>query len=132
MKQNNVPILKDLVLVGGGHAHVTVLKKFAMHPMPGVRVTLICRDLQAPYSGMLPGYIAGHYSYEEAHIDLEPLCRFAGARFYHAEVIGLDTLNRRLLCRDRPGVAYDVLSINIGLAPNTANVPGAVNNVILV
>ncbi len=75
-------VLRDIVLVGGGHSHVVVLRRFAMRPLPGVRLTVICTDTHTPYSGMLPGYIAGHYSYDEVHIDLRRLAEFAGARYF--------------------------------------------------
>jgi selenide,water dikinase len=114
----------DIVLIGGGHSHIEVLRRFAMAPMPGVRVTLVSRDVDTPYSGMLPGLIAGHYTADDAHIDLHRLSRMTGARVRVDEVIGLDRANHRVLCARRPPIAYDVVSINVGSTPNTS-VPGA-------
>ncbi len=124
------PVLRDIVLVGGGHSHVGVLRRFGMHPVPGVRLTLICRDTHTPYSGMLPGYIAGHYTYDEVHIDLDRLAQFAGARFFRDEVVALDREARKAICRGRPPVPYDRLSINIGSTPSLDGVPGAAQHAV--
>eukprot|EP00937_MAST-01D_sp_MAST-1D-sp2_P000208 g208.t1 len=118
--QSELPVVKDLVLVGGGHAHVHVLRMLGMQPMAGVRVTLVTRDLETPYSGMLPGHVAGHYDRDECHVDLAPLAQFAKARVIHAAAVGLDLDRKRVkLAGPRPDISYDVLSIDIGSAPMT-------------
>jgi selenide,water dikinase len=130
MQATASPVLRDIVLIGGGHSHVGVLYMFAMRPLPGVRLTLICTDTDTPYSGMLPGYIAGHYGFDEVHIDLRRLAEFAGARYYRDEVTGIDRAARKVICRKRPPVAYDALSINIGSTPQLALIAGAGENAV--
>lgn len=117
MDSSEHPVLRDIVLVGGGHSHVGVLRHFAMHPLPGVRLTLVSSEVYTPYSGMLPGYVAGHYDHDAVHIDLWRLARHCGARFLHDEAVGLDRSLRQVLCSHRPPVHYDLLSINTGAAP---------------
>ena len=123
MRSAQAPVLRDLVLLGGGHSHLAVLRRFGMQPEPGVRVTLVSEDSQTPYSGMLPGYVAGHYGEEEIHLDLWRIAACTGARLVRARIVGLDRGARRVLLEDRPPLAYDIVSINTGSAPARA-VPG--------
>ncbi|HLM12375.1 MAG TPA: FAD-dependent oxidoreductase, partial [Reyranella sp.] len=83
------------------------------------------RDVETPYSGMISGFVAGHYSFEECHIDLAALCARSGARLVHAEATGIDRAQRRVLLGDQPAVPYDLLSIDVGSAPNVGAIAGA-------
>ena len=125
MKRSLQPIVKDLVLVGGGHSHAIVLRMFGMNPLPGVRLTLITEASDTPYSGMLPGHIAGFYDHEDCHINLRSLCQFAQAQIFIDAAIGLDLENNRVLCANRPPVAFDWVSIDIGSTPRIPIVTGA-------
>ena len=122
--QPDFPIVKDLVLVGGGHAHALVARMWAMNPLPGVRLTLVNPDPAAPYTGMLPGLIAGHYARDEIMIDLVRLARFAGARLILDRVTRIDRETRRLHLAHRPPIFYDLCSIDIGITSDLPDIPG--------
>lgn len=114
-----------IVLVGGGHAHATALLALAAQPIAHTRLTLISESPQAPYSGMLPGHVAGFYRREDMHLDLAALARRAGARFVEAAAIGLDRAGKTVLLRDHPPISYDLVSLNVGATPDLTDVAGA-------
>lgn len=95
-----------------------------MRPIPGVRLTLVSTSRQTPYSGMLPGLIAGHYSYDKIHIDLLRLCHWAGIRFIENTVTGIDLNTKQVQFDDRPPLGFDVLSLDTGSTPDLS-VPGS-------
>jgi selenide, water dikinase len=109
---------KDLVLIGGGHSHAIALRMFALKPLAGVRLTLLTDASESAYSGMLPGHVAGLYSYSECHIDVAKLAKSAGAQLIIDRAIGLDLETQQVFCSQRSPVSFDVLSIDIGSTPN--------------
>jgi selenide,water dikinase len=88
-----------------------------MRPLRGVRVTLVSREPLTPYSGMLPGYVAGHYGYDDIHVDLGPLTTAAGVRFIVAEAVHVDLRARCVEFDRHPPLRFDLVSLNCGAAP---------------
>lgn len=119
------PAGRDIVLIGGGHAHVQVMTAFARAPSPGLRLTLVSDRAATPYSGMLPGHIAGLYARDEMHIDLVALARATGTSLILSPAVGLDRAARAVLFADRPPLPYDVVSFDVGVTPDLAPIAGA-------
>lgn len=117
--------LQRLILAGGGHAHVEVLRAFGAKPVPEVDVTLVTPDADTAYSGMLPGLVAGHYSWRESHIDLGALARYAGARIKPTRIVAINPGERQVLCADRRVLDYDLLSLDIGATPALDGIEGS-------
>lgn len=118
---------RNLVLVGGGHTHALLLNRLAEDPLEGVEIILVSDVEEAPYSGMLPGYVAGFYSHREMHIDLPRVCEAAGARFVPGKVVGMEPESRVLRTDSGELLDFspDLLSINVGSHPKVSAVPGA-------
>ena len=102
-----------LIMAGGGHAQLSVLKALAQKRL-GIDAVLITPSPYQIYSGMLPGWMAGHYNLSECQIDLRPLAESAGARLIFAQVVGIDAKQRRVSLSDGKNLDYDGLSLDVG------------------
>lgn len=106
--------MKHLVLAGGGHAHLAVLNALARAPLRGVEVTLVTPIRRQAYSGMLPGWIAGHYTRTDLEIDLEPLARRAGVTLLIDSIGAMDANRRCVALSDGRHLEFDLLSLDVG------------------
>jgi selenide,water dikinase len=116
--------VRDLVLVGGGHSHVQVIRGWAMRPLSGVRLTVVLDRAEALYSGMVPGIVAGDYGASECEIDVLPLARRAGARVILASATAIDAEVQRIALAGRGAIAYDVASLDVGSSVRGLELPG--------
>lgn len=115
--------MNRLVLVGGGHAHVHVLAALAARPFAATQVTLVSPYSRQIYSGMLPGWISGHYAIEDCALALDSLARRAGVRLVQTSCGGLDLESRRLRCASGETIPFDYASIDVG--PAAGHLDGA-------
>lgn len=116
--------MKRLVLAGAGHAHLHVLKSLAAQRWPGVEVVLISPTTRQIYSGMVPGWMAGHYTLDQCAAQLLPLVQAAGVRFIEGSVTAMDATQRVVHCNagnEHHETPYDVLSLDTGAVVNNGN-----------
>ena len=116
---------RRLVLVGGGHAHAQVLERWTRDPLPDVDLWLVSPDARSPYSGMVPGWLAGLYAYDDICIDVAALCAKAGATFLQDEMTGLDATRRQVRLRGGAWIGYDLLSLDVGSTLHPPSIAGA-------
>lgn len=125
MSHSDGTALKHLVFVGGGHAHALVLRNWRRtNPTHNTRITLISPDPSAAYSGMLPGFLAGHYPREALRIDLQALADTAGAKLVLGQATAIDPLAKRIEIKNHAPLSYDLLSIDIGINTTMPDLPG--------
>ena len=106
--------MKRLLLAGAGHAHLNVIRNLAAQPWPGVEVTLICPYPRQIYSGMIPGWIAGHYTLDQCAAPLAGLVEKAGIRWIQDSICDMDAANATVNCQNGAKISYDVISIDTG------------------
>ena len=124
--------MKKILLLGGGHAHVHVLKSLIDSPLEDVEITLVSPYARQVYSGMLPGWVAGHYTINECVIPLVPLVKKAGVVFQQTAANGIDLHRNVVHCTDGSEICFDVLSIDAGPVANLDMLPGANDNAIAI
>lgn len=117
-------IRHHLVLVGGGHSHVEVLRDWAREPVPAARLTVLVDRPTAVYSGMVPGFVAGQYRLDEIEIDVRGLAQRAGGAWVGARATRLDTRERRLHVEGAASVSYDTVSFDVGSTVSGLDLPG--------
>ena len=105
---------QHLVIVGAGHAHMTVLKHLGAYLSAGHRVTVVGPSPHHYYSGMGPGMLSGFYRPEEIRFAVGPMARARGAEFVVDEVARVDAGRRELHLEGGGRLVYDVASFNTG------------------
>lgn len=126
MKNNKIEkIENDLVLLGAGHANISVLKYIGALKLKGIRITLITDNLFSTYSGMIPGFIQGEYTWKEINIDVYQLSHKYNVRVIRASVTNIKHKEKKIYLSERPPLNYDILSINLGITAKKANIQGA-------
>ena len=115
---------RRLLLVGGGHAHVEVLRRLAHAPIEGVETLVVSEQDHSVYSGMVPGFVACQYRHDEVRIDVAALARRAGARWLPRRATALDPQARQLTLDDGSQLDYHAASLDVGATVGGLDVPG--------
>ena len=105
---------RTLALIGGGHAHVEVLRQLALNPPFEADVALFNPSPSVWYSGMLPGVIAGHYTANDAKVNLWALCQRARVRFFETSVTGVNAGSALLEAAHGERHHFDLASLDVG------------------
>lgn len=109
--------MKNLLLAGGGHGHINILKRLIKSPLKDINITLITDYGRQYYSGMLSGFVEGIYTEDEISFDVRELSKRANVNYVEEKIISIDK-NKKVVTIENDEYSYDFLSINLGSIAN--------------
>lgn len=121
---------KHLVLIGGGHAHMTSLLNIKQLTSRGHRVTLVSPSPYHYYSGMGPGMLGGFYNPSQVRFHVGSMAEARGAEFIPDSVVKVNARNKTILLRSGNSISYDIASFNTGSEVQLAPLVTGTDNVI--
>lgn len=114
----------DLVLLGGGHAHLHVIEGLSRHTGGTHKVVLVTDDRDSVYSGMVPGLVSGRYPRDSVRIPVEALARRCGVDVRVTRAEAVDPHRRTVHLGDGTSIAFKALSLNVGATVAGLDLPG--------
>ncbi|BEP29807.1 NAD(P)/FAD-dependent oxidoreductase [Helicovermis profundi] len=105
---------KTLVLVGGGHSHIYLLKEFGLNPNSLLNIILVSEYKYQFYSGMSAAYLEGIYSKDEIRFDIEKICKVSKIKFIKNKVVEINANEKYIMLSDDKKIEFDIISVNTG------------------
>ena len=125
MSSKTGPDTSDLLLIGGGHAQVAVLKDWIDNGLPVERAALIDPASHARYSGTVPGIISGQHDETHGLVDLANLCERAGVERIEDRVVAIDPDARNVTLSGGEKASFTIASIDTGGVGRASDVLGS-------
>ena len=120
---------KNLILIGGGHAHMTALENISRFVEKGYKVTVIGPSFYHYYSGMGPGMLGGTYTPSDIRFATRDVVCKQGGLFVKDYVTRIDPAAKTVQTAGGQSLAYDVLSVNAGSYVSMQDVPENAENI---
>jgi NADH dehydrogenase FAD-containing subunit len=105
---------KELVIAGGGHASLPLIKMGHHWKKKNLSITLASAEPYLVYSGALPQFMGGFYEWDQTAIDLHQLCERYGVKFIRGRVDSIDHQNQTITTQTGDTLKYDLLVVNVG------------------
>nr|WP_039813224.1 FAD-dependent oxidoreductase [Jeotgalibacillus malaysiensis] len=106
--------MKTIVLAGGGHTHLEVLRRLTAERDTELKWVLVSASRYHYYSGMFSGFAEGLYTLEEIRVDLKKICEDKKVDFIEDTLQSFDSAEQTAILSSGRCLAYDRLSLDIG------------------
>ena len=123
---------KILLLAGGGHAHVYILKQLQKKKLTDYEVIMVSKSERQYYSGMIAGFLEGIYTEDQTFFDLPKICRESNVAFICDEIQSVDPVTKNIITRSGKKIDFDIISFNTGSDVAYKNLPGVLENSLIV